>query len=272
MDGRHVAVLGVAMSEVGLCGSDARFYAENGYLHVKQLISPEEAAYYRQELHSLADRMGNADATWSSVRASDPQKRLALTHCHDVQFYSAAFTRLLVDPRLIRFARGIIGPNVQLHHTKMFIKPPERGAPFPLHQDYPYFPHTNHSMIAVIIHFDDAPVEKGCLCVVPGSHKLGPLEAVGQDHHLPADRFPFEKATPLPAQAGDAIFMSYLLVHGSGINRSSEARTTVLIQMRDPADIPLNERHASRGQGMMLAGHDPRRSKFEFAWAAKENA
>jgi hypothetical protein len=36
--------------------------------------------------------------------------------------------------------------------------------------------------------------------------------------------------------------------------------------MRDPSDVPLNERHGSRGQGMMLAGIDPRESKFEFAW------
>jgi ectoine hydroxylase-related dioxygenase (phytanoyl-CoA dioxygenase family) len=260
------------MTNGALSSTDAQFYEEHGYLHVKQLISPEEAAFYRQELHALADRMGNTDATWSSVRSADPEKRLTITHCHDVHFYSAAFTRLLLDPRLLRYACGIIGPNVQLHHTKMFIKPPERGSPFPMHQDYPYFPHAKHSMIAVILHFDDAPIEKGCVCVMPGTHKLGPLEAVGQDHHLPEDRFPFDRATPLPATAGDAIFMSYLLVHGSGVNRSSEPRTTVLIQLRDPADTPLNEKHASRGQGMMLAGHDPRRAKFEFAWATKEQA
>jgi ectoine hydroxylase-related dioxygenase (phytanoyl-CoA dioxygenase family) len=45
-----------------------------------------------------------------------------------------------------------------------------------MHQDEPYFPHDNHSMIAAIIHFDDAPLEKGCVRVVPGSHKLGPLQ------------------------------------------------------------------------------------------------
>lgn len=253
----------------GLTRAEREFYAENGYVHVQGLLSRAEAAAYRQELHELAERAGNADATWSSVRAADPGKRLRITHCHDVQFYSAAFTRLLVDPRFTRIAQDIIGPNVQLHHTKMFIKPPERGAPFPMHQDYPYFPHRNHSMIAAIIHFDDAPVEKGCVRVVPGSHKLGPLESIGQDHHLPEDRFPIEEATPLPAQAGDAIFMSYLLVHGSGVNVSNEARTTLLVQMRDPADPPLVDKHASRGQGMMLAGIDPRQSVFEFAWAAK---
>jgi ectoine hydroxylase-related dioxygenase (phytanoyl-CoA dioxygenase family) len=89
------------------------------------------------------------------------------------------------------------------------------------------------------------------------------------DHHLPTDRYPIDSALPLPARAGDAIFMSYLLIHGSGVNRSQEPRTTILIQMRDPTDVPLNERHSSRGQGMMLAGIDPRESQFEFAWQRK---
>src|SRR5258706_2051380 len=36
------------------------------------------------------------------------------------------------------------------------------------------------------IHFDDAPLEKGCVRVVPGSHKLGPLEHLHDGgHHLP---------------------------------------------------------------------------------------
>jgi ectoine hydroxylase-related dioxygenase (phytanoyl-CoA dioxygenase family) len=243
-----------------LTAEQLSFYQENGYIHVPGLLTPHEAAAYRAECHELAERIGDNDATWASVR----DQGMRITHCHDVQFQSAAFTRLLVDPRLTGAAQGIIGPNVQLHHTKMFIKPPEKGSPFPMHQDYPYFPHANHSMIAVIIHFDDAPDEKGCLRVVPGSHKLGPLESVGDDHHLP--QFPLDQATPIPAKAGDAIFMSYLLVHGSGVNRSQEPRTTILVQLRDPADKPLVEKHGSRGQGMMLAGVDPRREAFQFAW------
>lgn len=241
------------------------FYEQNGYVHVKGMITPEEAEAYRQELHALAARQGNNDATWTSVKGTGT----TITHSHDVQFRSAAITRLLTDPRLTGIAQDIIGPNVQLHHNKMFIKPPERGSPFPMHQDYPYFPHERDSMIAVIIHFDDAPVEKGCLRVVPGSHKLGPLPAVGQDHHLPEDVYPIEAAEALPSKAGDAIFMSYLLVHGSGVNVSDEARTTLLIQLRDPEDRPLSQQHQSRGQGMMLAGIDPSREAFAFAWEAQ---
>lgn len=249
----------------GLTAAQTEFYRMNGYVHVPGLIARDEAAAYRAEVHAIAARQGDSDATWASVQSGGTR----LIHCHDVQFRSAAFTRLLVDPRLTGVACSIIGPNVQLHHTKMFVKPPERGSPFPMHQDHPYFPHRDHSMIAAILHFDDAPEEKGCLRVYPGSHLHGPVEAFGSDHHASEEDYPIERATPIPARAGDAIFMSYLLVHGSGVNVSAEARTTLLVQMRDPMDVALNDRHGSRGQGMMLAGVDESARPFAFAWEEK---
>ncbi len=241
------------------------FYQENGYILVKGLLTPDEAAFYRRECHELAERQSarhNQDATWGSARAAVAEaQQTKILHCHDVQFYSAAFTRLLVNDRLTSVASDIIGsPNVQLHHTKMFIKPPEKGSPFPMHQDYPYFPHDNNSMIAAIVHFDAAPIEKGCVRVVPGSYKRGPLNHDSEGGwHLPFSEFPIESAVPCEAEAGDALFFSYLTVHGSGINVSDEARTTVLIQMRDPTDPPTIRTHESRGQGMMLRGINPER-------------
>lgn len=246
-----------------LSDEQLEFYHAQGYLLVKGMFSASEAAALREECHQLAARLSaerNIDATWGSARAaSEGAKNTAVLHCHDVQFYSAAFSRLLVDERLASAAAEIIGsPNVQLHHTKMFIKPPERGSPFPMHQDQPFFPHANHSMIAAIVHFDDAPIEKGCVRVVPGSHKLGPVPHVGEGGwHLPFEQYPIESASPCPAKAGDVLFFSYLTIHGSGINVSNEARTTVLIQMRDPADPPTVKTHESRGQGMMLRGIAP---------------
>ncbi|MCS7220716.1 MAG: phytanoyl-CoA dioxygenase family protein [Anaerolineae bacterium] len=239
------------------------FYRENGYLLVKGLLTREEAEMYRRECHALAERLSahaNMDATWGSARkAVKEAEKTVVLHCHNVQFYSAAFSRLIVDERLTSIAADIIGsPNVQLHHTKMFIKPPEKGSPFPMHQDYPFFPHAKHTMIAAIFHFDDAPIEKGCVRIVPGSHKLGPLEHNPEGGwHLPFDQYPLEAAVPCPAEAGDVLFFSYLTIHGSGLNTSNEARTTLLVQMRDPTDPPTAQVHLSRGQGMMLRGIDP---------------
>ncbi len=239
------------------------FYRENGYLVVRGLLTPAEAKAYRDECHSLIDRLSaheNVDATWGSAREGvATATQTVLRHCHNVQFHSAAFTRLLVDPRLVDAAAELIGsPNVQLHHNKMFIKPSEKGSPFPMHQDHPYFPHERHSMIAATFHFDDAPLEKGCIRVVPGSHKLGPLQHEEKGGwHLPFEQYPLESSVPCEARAGDVVFFSYLTIHGSGVNVSSEPRTTLLVQMRDPSDLPTVKTHESRGQGMMLRGIDP---------------
>jgi phytanoyl-CoA hydroxylase len=254
--------------EIGniLSEEQVAFYRDNGYVLVKGLLNREEAAALRQESHDLAERLmrhRSIDATWGS--AAEMQQKTAkpvqtkLLHCHDVQFQSAAFSRLIVDERLTGAASQIMNtPNVQLHHTKMFIKPPEKGSPFPMHQDAPYFLHDNHSMIAAIVHFDDASLEKGCVRVVPGSHKLGVLEHSSQGGwHLPFEQYPVESAVPCEAEAGDVLFFSYLTIHGSGVNTSPEARTTVLIQMRDPADPPTEKTHESRGQCQMLRGIDP---------------
>lgn len=188
---------------------------------------------------------------------------------HNVQYHDAAFTRAAAHPRLVEVLRELIGPNVQLHHTKMLVKPPEKGAPFPMHQDYPYFPHERHTVVAASVHLDDTTLENGCLRVVPRSHKQGPLEATGESHTLDV---PLEDGTPLPAQAGDVVFFNYLTIHGSGVNGSDRPRRNVLFQYRDPEDPPLlrdgREEHVNWGQGLMVAGRNPvywqRRPRFEL--------
>jgi hypothetical protein len=84
---------------------------------------------------------------------------------------------------------------------------------------------------------------------------LGPIEhdPTGS-YHLPVEDYPLESATVLPARAGDVLFFSYLTIHGSGVNVSDEARTTLLIQMRDPMDHPLYEGAREAGEGLMLRG------------------
>ena len=230
----------------------------------RDLTADPDVGAVVSNFHAIAARQGPTNATRSSVAGEGTP----LEQSHDVQFRSAAFTRLLVDPRLTAVFTSLIGPNVQLHHNKMFIKPPERGSPFPMHQDYGYFPHRGVSMTAAILHLDSAPDIKGCVRVYPGSHKLGPLPSFGQDHHVDVEQFPLASATPVEAEAGDLLVFNYLTVHGSGLNTSDEPRTTWLVQVRDPEDEPISEQHQSRGQGTMLAGVDPRKEAFAFAWEA----
>lgn len=234
-------------------------YRTQGFVLVKGLLSRQEAADYRALSHDLLATLDqNDDPTWGSSAEVAMGRATSLKHLHDAQFYDAAFTRLLVDPRFTSVLAAVLGtPNVQLHHTKMFVKPPENGSPFPPHQDHPFFPHAYHRVGAAIFHFDDAPEEKGCLRIAPGSHLAGPREHDPEgSFHLPD--FPLDDLVTQEAEAGDVLFFTYLTVHSSGVNVSNEARTTWLVQFRDPADLPLTDQHThSLGQGMMLAGSDP---------------
>ena len=252
-----------------LSESQKAFYRDNGYILIENLISKDEAAALRAECHHLAEALTlqyDIDATWESARNTvTGAKATQILLCHDVQFQSGAFSRLIVDERFTEVAAELIdSQDVQLHHTKMFIKPPEKGSPFPLHQDYPFFPHQGNTMTAAIFHFDDAPEEKGCLRVIPGSYKQGPLahDANGSFHLNPRE-FPLEEAVACPAKAGDVLFINYLTVHGSGLNISQEARTTLLVQFRSSGDLPTEQVHLSGGQGMMLRGFNAGKLKTD---------
>ncbi len=235
--------------------TDADFYRENGYLHARGIFDSVDVedmrAAIERILASVAGTEHDENHTWQAV-AQDA----VLKGFHNVQYHDAAFTRTATHPRLVAILVELVGPNVQLHHTKMLVKPPERGAPFPMHQDYPYFPHSRHTMLAASVHLDDADEENGCLHVVPGSHRLGPLDTSDDgSHHLAGD-YPLEAGMPIPARAGDVVFFNYLTIHGSGVNRSTRPRRNVLFQYRDRADRPLGAEHVNWGQGLMVCGVD----------------
>jgi ectoine hydroxylase-related dioxygenase (phytanoyl-CoA dioxygenase family) len=258
-------------------------YRQQGYLLVKGLFPPEEIRELRGEAAALferANRLGrHLDGRWpgtwrEELPAGQSVAELVLTSVHNVQDHSARFTRLLVDERLTSVLTAVIGPNVQLHHTKMHLKPPETGAPFPLHQDYSYFPHRDHTMTAAVLHLDRATEANGCLRVLPGSHRQGPLPHRHEGaHFLPLSEYPIESAVPCEAEAGDLLLFNYLTVHGSGVNRSRQPRCILLIQVRSPTDKPLPQAEGAAqqqvaaegrpGQGTMLAGINPE-VPFEF--------
>ena len=105
--------------------------------------------------------------------------------------------------------------------------PPEKGSPFPMHQDWQYFPSVKDTMMAAIIYVSDATDEMGCVRVYPGSHKeLGRTDGMmggGQNKEI-TERYPIEDATVLEAEAGDVLFFSYFTLHGSMPNRSKKMR------------------------------------------------
>src|SRR5919199_6744401 len=179
----------------------AEFYRENGYLHAHGVFSAAEVDEMRAAIDAILVRVAGTEHDENHVWKAVAQEAV-LKGFHNVQYHDAAFTRAAVNPKLVELLMQLIGPNVQLHHTKMLVKPPEKGAPFPMHQDYPYFPHERHTVLAASVHLDDTDLANGCLRVVPGSHKHGPIDETGESHALDV---PLEAGEPLAAAAGDVV-------------------------------------------------------------------
>lgn len=234
-------------------------FEEHGYYLAKGVFQPEEVAALEADFDRIVAQIAasgeQVDATWEGPQTA----RLAgrndvILHTHNVQKYSRTWLDAFLNRRFLDVAEEILGEDIVLHHSKLFQKPPETGSPFPMHQDWSYFPTLKDTMIAGIIHVSDASDEMGCLRVYDGSHRLGRVE--GTNGRIASDvleRYPIENAQVVEAEAGDVVFFHYFTLHGSMPNRSSRTRKTVLVQMYSGLDqVDATSRHPN--EAMVLRG------------------
>jgi ectoine hydroxylase-related dioxygenase (phytanoyl-CoA dioxygenase family) len=255
------------MPELGDAAGIRAFWEENGYYVARGVFSPEEVAGLEGDFDRIIGQLirsgEDVNARWGGAATDkiDGGDSVIL-HTHNVQTFSAIWLRALIHPQFLAVATAILGEDVILHHTKLFQKPSEKGAPFPMHQDWTYFPSENDTMMAGVIHVSDASDEMGCLRVYPGSHKLGRVEGTsGATQSDLLDQYPLEGATILEAKTGDVAFFHYFTLHGSMPNSSDSTRKTVLVQMH-AGDDEIEERGLSHPYArLVLSGWNPRASR-----------
>lgn len=245
------------------------FYNENGYLHVPQVFSKAEIDELSDELDRLVQDWAFTTEGWTgpwrqAYMDPETEKKSKLTHLHDLQFYSDAWMRAVSHPRLVEAVSDILGPNVELHHSTLHIKPPQTGHPFPMHQDNPFYIHTNGQYVDVLVHLDDTRHENGEIRFLAGSHKLGALEHVIKmpdgtpcSLHLPTDQYALEDTVPVPAKRGDVVFFSIYTIHGSYINTTRQPRRLVRVGYRDPENRQVAGQSLGR-PGLMVRGYRSR--------------
>ncbi len=217
-------------------------FAEQGYYVARGVFSPAEVAELEGDFDRIIDQLvdsgENLNARWGGpeIDRISPKNTVVL-HTHNVQHYSAVWMRALLHPGFLHYATAILGDDVMLHHTKLFQKPGENGAAFPMHQDWEYFPTELDTMMAGIIHVSHSTDEMGCFRVYPGTHKLGKvIGTFGQNDSEILEKYPLENSTPLEAEPGDVVFFHYCLIHGSKVNTSNSIRKTVLAQLLSGQD------------------------------------
>ena len=154
------------------------------------------------------------------------------------------FKNLANDRRLVDCIESLIGPDINLQHSKLNMKPPSVGSVVEWHQDLAFFPHTNDDLVTVLIYLDDAIRENGCLSVLPRHHTHY------FDHATPDGYFAgmitedlasgrFGEPVALEAPAGSVICMHCITPHSSLPNRSEHPRRTLIFEYRAADSFPI---------------------------------
>ena len=227
-------------------------FNEQGYYLARGLFSQRAISYLEKEFDKIVNQMNanneNINARWGSelTRTIEDPKSMVL-HTHNVQSYSQKMLNMVQNKHLLDVVESLIGPDIILHHTKLFLKPPKVGSAFPLHQDWSYFPTQSNSMIAAVVHLSKSKRSMGRIRLVKGSHKMGRIK--GSDGHSYVkdihESHDLESAYAVDAGPGDVLFFHCCSLHGSKANKSECPRKTVLIQLYSGKDKIEDSTHTN---------------------------
>jgi len=243
-----------------------RSFHENGFIRLEQIYPPDELRQMSEELDYVIRNFANWGAAWKGpwrekYMDEEENQKATLVAIHELQHYSAAWTRALANPRLADELAQLLDTDcVELHHMTLHAKPPDAGAPFPMHQDLPFYTHSDSRYLDTLVHLDDANEESGCIKFLKGSHQLGPLQHIlGPDTapHLPTEKFRLQDAVSVRAKAGDVVVFSIWTIHGSSVNHSGKWRRLVRMGYRDPRNLQVAGQAMGR-PGIVVKGVRPK--------------
>jgi hypothetical protein len=155
----------------------------------------------------------------------------------------------------------LIGPDIRVFHLSVWPKDPGSGTYVSWHQDATYFALEPACHVTAWVALTNAPVEAGCMEVVPGSHKLGqlphaelqdPENLLSRGQSLAVD-VEQSRTRFMPVKAGQFSLHHTHLVHNSRPNRSPYRRVGLGISY-----IPTWARCTSpnRVTAMLVRGED----------------
>jgi phytanoyl-CoA hydroxylase len=242
---------------MGLTPEQVESYRENGYLKLDGVLDPQEdlgpvIRAYEEEVDRRARRLRAEGRLSSLYEGEDFAHRLAKIAAEVPAAAQALDIYLLRHPAMFRFLcnrkihdiiESLIGPEILCHPCQHL----RAVAPTALasisrttdwHQDAGVlWPEADdHLVVTTWIPLVDVPLERGCLQVIPGSHRHG-LIAHGTEAgaRIAPERMPPGEPLPLPIEAGGMILFHNYVFHAACPNTSDAIRWSMDLRWQDPA-------------------------------------
>jgi phytanoyl-CoA hydroxylase len=214
------------------------FFQEQGYLAIRHAFSPIEV---ESALEGLLDLIGGENPefdgiqfeAWARNRLDDlrPEEKQDYVRklMHFVS-YEERLRSMAGHPELLALLRRIIGEEeLRMFQDMALLKPPGEGREKPWHQDKAFFTLRLESpVVGVWIALDEATAENGCMHVIPGSHREGPVvHFKRRDWQICDDQVQTSRDVMVPLPPGGCLLFDGLIQHGTPDNRSTKRRRAV---------------------------------------------
>ncbi|XP_015727837.1 phytanoyl-CoA dioxygenase, peroxisomal [Coturnix japonica] len=219
-----------------------QFYEDNGYLLIRKLVSDEDIERFRKEFVRICKKEVRVPGAMimknEALRSQYGQTESVVNKVQDFQENEELF-RYCTLPQILKYVECFTGPNIMAMHTMLINKLPDSDKQtflHPMHQDLHYFPFRPADRIVCSwTAMQRADENNGCLVVLPGTHTLplrphGYPEWEGKTNKLFHGILDYNEKSPkvhLVMEKGDTVFFHPLLIHGSGINKTSGFRKSI---------------------------------------------
>jgi ectoine hydroxylase-related dioxygenase (phytanoyl-CoA dioxygenase family) len=207
-----------------LSSSQIKQYQDKGFIAPVEALTNEEANQVKDEIEFIEKK-------WPS--------ELEGLGRNNVHYISPIFDKIVHNSKILDAVESIIGKNILVGGTTLFIKDPDKRGFVSFHQDAKYIGFEPHNWVTAWLAVTDSNEQNGCMRMWSGTHNddlknheekfndnQGNLLTRGQT----IENVPIEKTEPIILKAGQMSLHHPRTVHGSGINRSNKRRIGFVIQ------------------------------------------
>ena len=197
-------------------------YRSKGYISPLSALTSSEAKEIRGEIEKIEKK-------WPE--ALDGINR------NYVHLISPILNKVCLNKNILDAVESIIGKNILICGTTLFIKEKNEKGFVSFHQDAKYIGLEPHNWVTVWLAVTDSNEKNGCMRMLPSSHKdnLKYHEQKFDKNNLltrgqTIKNISLNETDPIILKAGEISLHHPLVVHGSGLNYSDDRRIGFVIQ------------------------------------------
>jgi|TARA_B100001939_G_scaffold193528_1_gene166390 ectoine hydroxylase-related dioxygenase (phytanoyl-CoA dioxygenase family) len=205
-----------------LTSNQLKQYEDEGFVSPIDIFSKEKAKEIRNEIELIE---------------KDMPKELEKSGRYNAHLISPLLDEVTHNPKILDAVESLIGKNILVCGTTLFIKNPFVKGFVSYHQDAKYIGLEPYNWVTAWVAITESNEENGCMRMWSGSHKdnlkdhdqmfnEGNLLTRGQT----INNVPKEKVKSLVLKAGQMSLHHPKVVHGSELNKSNDRRIGFVIQ------------------------------------------